>query len=462
MRRSRQVTLMAMVCLLALCGTALAQWTTDTTLAKETSNNTSAARTFAGMYSKIPGHDRETVNEPAGNTSKVDIHKLLYPGSTTTVYAHYMPWFGNPYSNHLRGVIGYDESEMATVRGQRDDAKSRGIAGFIVDWYGNNDSQSHTWMNRVTANVKRAAEEDATFTFAVMEDINAYTQVDGRRIANQTEKMEDDIAFANSNYFGSSHYIRDEGRPVLFFFNSGADKVDWDDVKAFASTHGNPKFVFYTPHKIHEGFAHAASDGAYAWLSTDDPDFERDYLRDYYHDAATHKNLYSMGSMMKGFNSSAAGWGRNRYIGQQCGETWVNSGRTAANNYSPEHPLARIQVVTWNDYEEGTEIESGIGNCTTYVDVALAGSILTITIPAAANRDAIDHFKIYASRDGVNLKSLGTIANNATSVDLASYRAELPPGHAYKIYVKMVGVNSVANKMSRNYATYTPVARQRR
>jgi hypothetical protein len=50
-----------------------------TTLAAQTSNNTSASNSFGSQSNG---------NRGAGNVSKVDVHTLLYSGATTKVYAH--------------------------------------------------------------------------------------------------------------------------------------------------------------------------------------------------------------------------------------------------------------------------------------------------------------------------------------------------------------------------------------
>ena len=65
---------------------------TNTTLADQTGNNTSAA---AGFSAQANG------NLGANNVSKVNVHSLLYPGSTTKVLAHC--WFGsgNPTTSTL-------------------------------------------------------------------------------------------------------------------------------------------------------------------------------------------------------------------------------------------------------------------------------------------------------------------------------------------------------------------------
>src|SRR5260370_18315101 len=90
-----------------------------TTLAAQTSNNTSAANSFARQSNGNLG---------AGNVSKADIHSLLYSGNTTKVYAHLMVWFGG--ANHMN--VAYTSTDAGQVTRQITALISRGIdRGFI-------------------------------------------------------------------------------------------------------------------------------------------------------------------------------------------------------------------------------------------------------------------------------------------------------------------------------------------
>src|ERR1700761_341862 len=99
-----------------------------TTLAAQIDNNTSAANSFTTQTNGNLG---------AGNVSKVDIHTLLYPGTTTSVYAHLMVWFGQ--SDHMN--VGYSSTDPNQINSQIEDMISRGINGVIIDWYGPNNSK---------------------------------------------------------------------------------------------------------------------------------------------------------------------------------------------------------------------------------------------------------------------------------------------------------------------------------
>ncbi|HSM84974.1 MAG TPA: PKD domain-containing protein, partial [Candidatus Limnocylindrales bacterium] len=175
--------------------------------------------------------------------------------------------------------------------------------------------------------------------------------------------------------------------------------------------------------------------------STTDP-ASLGYLNSYYKTALSYPTLYSLGSIYKGFNDSLASWGSNRYINQQCGQTWLESIADAGNFYSATNQMIGVQVVTWNDYEEGTEIESGIDNCVS-VETSVSGTVVNWAITGKQN--TIDHFSVFASQDGQNLMWLADTAAAARSLDLA--RFSLDAGN-YTVFVKATGKPSLTNKMS--------------
>src|SRR5262249_6069500 len=150
----------------------------------------------------------------------------------------------------------------------------------------------------------------------------------------------------------------------------------------------------------------------------------------------------SIGSSYKGFDDSIALWGSHRLTAQQCGQTWLNSMAEAGKYYSSANQMLGIQLVTWNDYEEGTELETGIDNCVT-VSVSANETAVSCSISVQAN--TLDHFEVFVSQNGQDLMLLGQAPPTAKSLDLASFG--LTPGN-YTAYVKAVGKPMLTNKMS--------------
>ena len=385
-----------------------------TTLAIETSNNTSAADAFAGTSNG---------NTAAGNVSKVPIRSLLYSGSATKIYANWVPWWGN--ASHIN--VGYSSSDPNELHRQVTDMLSRGIDGVIVDWY------SAASLDQPTQGLKKEVEQHPGFEFALMPDSGAYTGV-----ADPTSQLIADLNYAASTYFPSPNYMRLNGKPVVFPFGLESLPIDWNSV--LAAVKSGVAFIFRNVN----GFSATGSSGAYAWGPDQAPAYG-----DYFYSNALLLNKPTYGFVSKGFNDSLAAWGQNRYLDQQCGQEWLSTFAMANKYYSSSQPLPYMQVVTWNDYEEGTAIETGIDNCVS-IAAQVSGSTLTWNINGQEN--TIDHYTVFVSQDGTNLTSLGDIAVGTHTLDLSQSGLQHT---AYTVYVKAVGKPSLRNQMS-NAVSYRP------
>jgi hypothetical protein len=160
--------------------------------------------------------------------------------------------------------------------------------------------------------------------------------------------------------------------------------------------------------------------------------------------------VYSTESGYKGFNDALAAWGTGRLIQQQCGQTWLASMAESGKYYSASKQMLGIQLVTWNDYEEATELESGIDNCVT-VSATANGTVVSWTITGQAN--TLDHYTVFASQDGENLMWLADVPSSASKLDLAQFQMN---AGSYTVYVKAVGKPSLANKMSAGVSLTIP------
>jgi PKD repeat protein len=397
--------------------------TPTTTLSAETSNNTSASATFRAQTNGNAG---------PGNVSKSSIRNLLYPGSTTKIYAAVMPWFGRP--DHMS--IGYTSSAPAQIQAQISDMRSRGIQGAIIPWYGPDVS-----INSATAiNFMDAAQSSGNFEFSIMIDVGAllaYAQQNG---CDVTTQLVTDLNYIASTFYGSSAYSRVRGRPLLYLFGVEAYYINWSEVRSAVA--GNPMFMI----RNQGAFSNASADAAYSWVEIDlsnANDMMLSYL-DAFYTAAQSSSKYTAGSGYKGFDDTLAAWGSNRIINQQCGLTWIDTFAQASKYYSISHQLRAIQVATWNDYEEGTEIESGVDNCVVLSPI-VTGSTLSWSIGSKASESTIDYYSVFISTDGQNLMKLADVPAGTHSLSLLQYDLA---ARTYVIYVKAVGKASIVNHMS--------------
>jgi hypothetical protein len=390
----------------------------NTTLKAQLVNNTSAANNFP---------TQSNGNLGAANISKINIRSLLYAGASTKILAHMMLWFGP--SNHMN--IGYSSTDANQVKRQIEDMISRGIDGVVIDWYGPNNS-----IDQATKLVMAEAERHQGFTFAIMVDTGAIGWNPCQSCTPQQTLIEQ-LQYVEQTYMPSPAYMRINGVPAVT--NFGIDysySMDWSAVNAALSTH--PTFLFQEA----SGFSHVLSSGSYSWVAPNTSDYGMSYLTGFYDTGFSFPAEETVGAGYKGFNDSLAAWGSNRIMNQQCGQTWLQTFSKINSLYNSGQQLPYVQLVTWNDYEEGTEIESGIDDCVS-ISASVSGNGLQWQI--TGDESTIDHYTVYISDDGQNLMSLGEEAIGLNSLNLCG--ADVPAGN-YQLFVQAVGKPSLANRIT--------------
>jgi hypothetical protein len=387
-----------------------------TTLAAQTSNNTSAANSFGGLKNGDAG---------SSNVSKVDLHTLLYPGATTQIYAELQPWFGD--KRHIN--VGYTSWDPAQVENQLADMESRGITGVIIDWYGPADDTEATTLAWFAA-----AADHPDFKIIIMIDKGAVT-LSPCRGCDPQQTMIYLTNYVLQHYATSPSYATLDGKPIITQFDLDLHfTLNWEAIQA--STSSKIAWIFENS----GGFTHPITSGSWSWMNATSQSFGMDYLTNFYNTAMAHPQEQAWGAAYKGFNDTLASWSLNRIVNQQCGQTWLETFNKINSYYDSGKQLPILQLVTWNDYEEGTEVESGIDNCLT-VSASITGA--TLNWKVNGNENTIDHYVVYFSTDGQNLMQLNSLAAGNSSMDLSSFN--LSSG---SIYVQAVGKPSIKNQMS--------------
>ncbi len=468
----------------------------QTTLTGETSNNTSACSAasgycqgaFTGMSDSTSG----TYNAPPGNVSHADMHAIEYSSATTALFVHFMPWFcmqpgssatgpGTSCNSHIQ--VGYNSDDPATVKAQMSDMQARGFLGPIIDWYG----PSAQIANGTTLLVKselesRCAGTSCPMSFGINEDQGSITRscpMDGGG-TDQTNcilsVLDSDLDYMNTTFFPSPAYLRvdsstmtlsSSGRPVVFFFICESCFTNpspnwsyiWNQLRAhvLSYTSGDPLMWFIFRNSV--GFTHTQTDGAFAWINhygSNDP-YGLVYLDNFYDVSLMYPTLQPWGASWKGFDNTNAPWNPTVSITpQQCGNTWVETfaEMTHNNDYGIVHQLPFLQVATWNDYEEGSEVETGIDNC-----LSLSASVDSTTLSwslafssSSGSENTVDHYAVYTTADGQNLTALATVPPGTNAIPLSSLN--LASG-TQTLYVEAIGKAGILNKMS-NGAVYPP------
>ena len=274
------------------------------------------------------------------------------------VLADYQPWFGDPA--HIK--VGYSTQDPEVLRKQIQQAKDMGIYAFAADWYG----QRHPFLDRSYALLQQVASQNH-FHVCLMYD---ETQEDNGQATDEALQAFD---YAYKNYIGPNAPGRDayvfyQGRPVIFIFPKRGH-TDWNRVREVVNTWDKPPILIYKDNPPAE-YA-SAFDGEYAWVHPgpkgwvpDGSEWGEQYLKNFYEKMRDkHPDQIAVGTVWPGFNDTKASWSLNRHIDRRCGKTFEDTLHLFRQYDVGQHQMPFMMIATWNDYEEGTQIENGIAHC---------------------------------------------------------------------------------------------------
>lgn len=280
------------------------------------------------------------------------------PPGSPMLLAIYQPWFGN--GQHLD--VGYSCHDPAVVRRQIFSAKELNIGGFVVNWYG----PRKEFEDQTFALLEQTASQ-SDFKLAVQYD----EAVDHPGYA--TDAVIVDLQYLYDRYISPnagpsrSAYLRYQGRPVIFIFPKSSS-TDWNRVRQVTQSWPDPPLLIY---KDQNAKYPNAFDGYYAWVQPGKDGWARDgshdgedYLESFYKTMKEqHPDKIAVGAVWPGFDDTRASWSLNRHMAYRCGKTFEDTLRVFRHFNGTDHPQPYLLIVTWNDYEEGTDIERSIGHC---------------------------------------------------------------------------------------------------
>lgn len=294
----------------------------------------------------------------------------------TLTLAAYQAWFC--LDSHIRP--SYCSTDTIVIDGHITAAKTQGIQGFVVDWYGpeagvlNDPDRRH--IDEATAKLLQQSEGRG-FNVALMYDEGTVSAAETLTTEYQSRVISD-LLYAR-NYFTVPAHLRYNGHPALFVFpyERVDPYIDWAEVR---NQLGITVTLFDKDPNPDDPTTHDAHfDGFFAWVQPTNPpagpswtedgtEWGEGYLKWFY---CTMTNEYTdkitIGGVWPGFDDALASWGEGRYMSRRCGQTWRDTW-SIATFYAP--PI--VMIDTWNDFEEGTDIEYGIiGDCICYLPLIL-------------------------------------------------------------------------------------------
>lgn len=304
------------------------------------------------------------------------------------IFVHYMPWFqSKDYSgewgmhwkmdrcnpdqideNGRRDIAShfyplaepYDSSDPVVLDYHALLMKYSGIEGVLVDWYGSRSGAAST--EALFEAMKRAGLELAI----VYEDRN---NLDGASSESQKIKWgQDDMVYLYNNFFKKPNYTTIDGKPLLMCF--GPIEISTENFKR-APTLWSEIFSPLTVRKMTPcflalyGASKNANDdrnknamGEFTWVNANNAAFI---------DNLKTKFDYYMGSAYPGFKDyyKEGGWGDNiTPVDYRDGQEFRDQLAVA-----DEKEIPMLQLVTWNDFGEGTQIEPTVEDGFKYLEI---------------------------------------------------------------------------------------------
>ncbi|HXI71717.1 MAG TPA: DUF2341 domain-containing protein [Verrucomicrobiae bacterium] len=376
-----------------------------------------------------------------GHVSHADVHTLIPSRPDLRWFANGTCWFGEP--SHIN--IGVNNNTTAYVASMISDLESRGFNGLIFSWYGKGD-QSDAVALKVQSYLASSSNTNKNFHFIIMVVFGNFHG--GESVTN----LEANINYCKNQYFSDPNYEREpltNGQPILMFFNvrSSTYMSAADMAAVKAATDPNTLWVDEHTGHITEPWLNMT----YQWtddfptgVNASDP-YNLRAVTNEFATLKAYPGKPAFGAMCGGFNGTltkSVGWSEGKYLPSSNGLCEVV--RAAAINSVIPTNMTRMQWATWSDWEEGTEVESGIENHFALATQLNVSNLLSWTITSGDER-TIDHYEVYAVTNGGNAALLGSVPAGVHQTNIS--QLGLTSG-SYQIYVDAVGKPCIRDHLS--------------
>lgn len=293
---------------------------------------------------------------------------------------HYMPWFvakpvspqwgwhwtmnhydpdktanGQPeIASHYSPLIGpYDSDDPDVLRCQVLLMKLAGIDGVIVDWYGNDDFMDYGVNNRNTEALLPVLQQAGMHFAICYEDQTVPKEIAGgvfpaAAAVTHGQKL---MQWMQRHFFASPAYLKMEGRPVLLSFGDPYyNDSQWNQI--FSVLPQKP--LYFTESSRREP---TASVGGFDWPLPHGGTEDAFQQQTEFYQRFQSSPLFIAAAFPR-FDDiyQQAGVGPSYgHIDDRQGKTYVDTLTKALQSSAPF-----VQIVTWNDWGEGTQIEPSV------------------------------------------------------------------------------------------------------
>jgi hypothetical protein len=319
-------------------------------------------------------------------------------GIPKPLMVHYMPWFQSPYSlgagswgyhwtlnstnfnpNLVNGsgereiaawyypLIGpYDSLDPAVLEYHVLLMKLAGIDGVIVDWYGSDNYYDYGVNNQRTLALFNYTRKAGLKFSLCYEDATIQAEITGNlpytppliTASAAISHAQQTMLYAQTNFFTDPSFLRLSNAPVLLNFGPAYfhNKSDWTSIFSVLDATNQPAFFTEDTRLL------PVVTGAFDWppmslsgggTNTLTPAELQSYLDGFDKNAGDWPAFVSSAfPRFRDFYAQAGAGSSLGYLDDANGSTFTNTLARAMTNNS-----AIVQIVTWNDFGEGTIVE---------------------------------------------------------------------------------------------------------
>ncbi len=295
------------------------------------------------------------------------------------VYIHYMPWFESPeyaeYPETSKGNWGvhwtmanrnptiidgdgkrqiashyyplvepYDNGEKDYLEYAVVCMKLTGVDGVLIDYAGITPVYDWKLLHDHTMAIIPWLEKAGLKFGLVYEDASLKNAFNQNIITDKVTEGKRVMAYFKDNFFSKSNYLKIGANPVLLNFGPQALFTDAEWTSVFSGI--QPVSFITLPYTIGNYGLNTSAKGEFAWVG--------ETVNDTFYQHCTQYSI-CVGGAMPGFNDyyKDGGWGNGyTFYDDKNGQLFTETLQRASNN-----AINLLQIITWNDYGEGTIVE---------------------------------------------------------------------------------------------------------
>ncbi|MEX0274626.1 MAG: glycoside hydrolase family 71/99-like protein [Flavobacteriaceae bacterium] len=361
-----------------------------------------------------------------------NLRMVVNKGNRKKVMVHYMPWFlSKEYDGHWGQhwtmanrnpdeVDGNGNAQIASYYhpiigpySSRDPhlqeyhfllMKLAGVDGVIFDWYGSYDQHDY-------ANIKEATEtfmamlDDIGLEFSIMYEDQI---LNPNNVTDREEALDralTDFEYIKDTYLNRTNYQKENDRYIISVFGPSVlqDSGTWETIYGVFPDDKKPLLISLWGAK--SNFGQKVAGGEFLWVN-----HEHLFSHEYYYNNYPLDHELTIGSSYPGFKSfyQEGGWshGSNEW------SIPINEGQTFFETLHYTHHEEEadfIQIITWNDFGEGTMIEP-----TTEFGTAFLKILQDYTKVSVDERDFHTAMRLYKARkDYLGNKRVQALLDNS-------------------------------------------------